>query len=432
MENIYGIDIFIGVVLVVSALLSFSRGFISEMLGIGSWFVALIVAFYAMPYLEPFVLNYVPKPLFANVLSLVVVSIVTLIVLTLICSKIETKVRKSVLNRLDHFLGFIFGIVRGIVILVLLYFLMMTLAPKYLDQLEKQSRAFPYLERVTQSVEQHLPQSLFDNPQESETSEDGKDSDEIEDLIKKLNTEFPEISFDEKMCMAGLKDLYVDLVEQRKNNELNRQIAEIKDYKLYNDIQDLFEQIEGNELYDAPLMLEWNVWRAMTMLDGGNIKANLNFDDFGQPLSAAQGNMADIVCDYGDFVLTVEVTLARGQKQYEMESEPVSRHLGKIKKSSNRPCYCLFIAPVINEACIAHFYALHNMNIAYYGGKSVIIPLPLSVFRKMVEDSYKASYIPNHEQVCRLFEYSEKLVQTCENELQWFNEIKRFAMNWLR
>ena len=109
MENIYGIDIFIGVVLVVSALLSFSRGFISEMLGIGSWFVALIVAFYAMPYLEPFVLNYVPKPLFANVLSLVVVSIVTLIVLTLICSKIETKVRKSVLNRLDHFLGFIFG-----------------------------------------------------------------------------------------------------------------------------------------------------------------------------------------------------------------------------------------------------------------------------------------------------------------------------------
>lgn len=188
MENIYGIDIFIGVVLVVSALLSFSRGFISEMLGIGSWFVALIVAFYAMPYLEPFVLNYVSKPLFANVLSLVVVSIVTLIVLTLICSKIETKVRKSVLNRLDHFLGFIFGIVRGIVILVLLYFLMMTLAPKYLDQLEKQSRAFPYLERVTQSVEQHLPQSLFDNPQESETSEDGKDSDEIEDLIKKLNT----------------------------------------------------------------------------------------------------------------------------------------------------------------------------------------------------------------------------------------------------
>ena len=251
-------------------------------------------------------------------------------------------------------------------------------------------------------------------------------------LMKKLHTEFPEVPFDEKLCLAGLKDLYIDLVEQRKNNELNRQIAEIKDYRLYNDIQDLFEQIERNGLYDAPLMLEWNVWRAMTMLDGGNIKANLNFDDFGKPISTAQGNMADIVCDYDDFILTVEVTLASGQKQYEMESEPVSRHLGKIKKSSNKPCYCLFIAPVINEACIAHFYALHNMNITYYGGRSVIVPLPLSVFRKMVEDSYKADYIPNHEQVHRLFEYSEKLVQTCENELQWFNEIKQFAMNWLK
>lgn len=55
----------------------------------------------------------------------------------------------------------------------------------------------------------------------------------------------------------------------------------------------------------------------MTMLDGGNIKANLKFDDFGNPMSTAQGNMADIVCDYEDFGLTVEVTMQSGQKQYE-------------------------------------------------------------------------------------------------------------------
>ena len=183
MENIYGVDIFIAVVLIVSALLSFFRGFISEMLGIGSWVIASIVGFYAMPYLEPFVLNYVPKPLFANLLSLIVITVVTLIVLTLICSKIEKKVRKSALNRLDHFLGFIFGIVRGIVILVLIYFMMMTLAPKYLEQLQKKSKAFPYLERVTESVKEHLPESLFDNPVETE-----QEPDEIEELIEKLNT----------------------------------------------------------------------------------------------------------------------------------------------------------------------------------------------------------------------------------------------------
>ena len=183
MENIYGVDVFIAVVLIVSALLSFSRGFISEMLGIGSWVIASIVGFYAMPYLEPFILNYVPKPLFANILSLIAVAIVTLVVLTLICSKIEKKVRKSALNRLDHFLGFIFGAVRGVVILVLLYFLIMTLAPKYLERLQKQSKTFPYLERVTQSVKGHLPESLFDNPVKKE-----QEPDEIEELIEKLNT----------------------------------------------------------------------------------------------------------------------------------------------------------------------------------------------------------------------------------------------------
>ena len=184
MENIYGVDVFIAVVLVVSALLSFFRGFISEMLGIGSWFIASIIGFYAMPYLEPFVLKYIPKPLFANILSLIVVAIVTLIILTLICSKIEKRVRKSALNRLDHFLGFIFGVLRGIVILVLIYFLMMTLAPKYLEQLQKRSKAFPYLERVTESVKEHLPESLFDNPVKK--AED-QEPDEIEELIEKLN-----------------------------------------------------------------------------------------------------------------------------------------------------------------------------------------------------------------------------------------------------
>ena len=184
MDNICGVDVFIAVVLLTSAVLSFFRGFVSEMLGVGSWIVAGVAGFYAMPYLEPFMLKYVHKPLFANLISLTVVAIVTLVVLTIVCSKITGKVRKSVLNRLDHFLGFIFGGLRGVVILVLIYFLMMTLAPKNLEQMQKKSKAFPYLERVTESVKEHLPESLFDNP----TKPEDKKSDEIEGLIEKLNT----------------------------------------------------------------------------------------------------------------------------------------------------------------------------------------------------------------------------------------------------
>lgn len=99
--------------------------------------------------------------------------------------------------------------------------------------------------------------------------------------MAKLHTEFPQIEFNREAEISKLKDLLADLTAQRKSDTLSRQVVEIKDYKLYDDIQNTFKQIEKKELYDAPLMLEWNTWRAMTMLDGGDIKANLIFDDLG-------------------------------------------------------------------------------------------------------------------------------------------------------
>lgn len=251
-------------------------------------------------------------------------------------------------------------------------------------------------------------------------------------IIDKLKKEFPAVSFKATMSVEKLKDILDDAITDRKEQTIANQVSELKDYKFYDDVQNTFKQIEDNSLYDPSLMLEWNVWRAMTMLDGGEIKANLKFDDFGNPMSTAQGNMSDIVCDYGDFGLSVEVTIASGQKQYEMEGEPVSRHLAKLKKATGKTTYCLFVAPTINEACVAHFYALHKMNIIYYGGKSTIVPLPLNIFKKMLEDSYKATYTPQPNHVKRFFERSNELVETCENEQEWYEQMKQEALNWLR
>lgn len=250
-------------------------------------------------------------------------------------------------------------------------------------------------------------------------------------LAERLSAEFPAFKVLPSTTIQEMKDALADLRETRKEEMLLQQVKEIKDYKLYDEIQNTYKQIVDNELYDAPLMLEWNTWRAMTMLDGGNVKANLNFDDFGNPISTAAGNMSDIVCDYGDFMLSVEVTMANGQKQYDMEGEPVSRHLGRLKKDSGKPCYCLFVAPNINEACVAHFYALHQMNISYYGGKSVIVPLPMKVFQKMLEDSYRAAYIPNPAHVKSFFEKSVEIIKASETETDWFEKMQQIAMNWL-
>lgn len=182
METIGGVDIFIASAILLSAILSFARGFTEEMLGIGAWMVAGTVGFYAMPLLVPYVSDYISKPILANLAIFFSVGLILLIILTLLFHKIGKKVKESSLNRLDHFLGFVFGLIRGVLILVLIYFIIMTLSPKTLEEYQQESKLFPYLERITENVRKQLPESLFDTPK----TRDGK-PDNIDELIEKLN-----------------------------------------------------------------------------------------------------------------------------------------------------------------------------------------------------------------------------------------------------
>lgn len=231
--------------------------------------------------------------------------------------------------------------------------------------------------------------------------------------------------------LEELKDLRDDIVKQHKDAVIHEQVAEIKSYALYSEIIDTFNEIIADEYYDAPLMFEYNTWRAMTMLDGGNIKGNFNFDDAGQPLSTAAGNMPDIECDYDDFALSVEVTLQAGQRQYESEGEPVARHYGQLKKRSGKDTYCLFIAPTINAATLAHFYGLNHLSIALYGGKSKIIPLELDQFMRLIENSYNYETQPEPKDIRRFLDYAIMLCEKATDENNWRSGIQACVDMWL-
>ena len=71
------------------------------------------------------------------------------------------------------------------------------------------------------------------------------------------------------------------------------------------------------------------------------------------------------------------------------------------------------------------------MNIAFYGGQSVIVPLELDVFINMVEQSYKAGYVPNPAQVKGIFDYSLEQAKSSNDENEWYAKIKEKALNWL-
>lgn len=270
--------------------------------------------------------------------------------------------------------------------------------------------------------EYHYTELLY-NSSEPKLLTDNKDL-----LVQKIKTEFG-VDVNAKADALELKELFIDKTVQRREEIISKQVSEIKNYMFYDDIQQSYNTLSDS--YDPSLLLEWNTWRAMTMLDGGNIKGNLKFDDTGNPLSTAQGNMADIVCDYGSFDLIVEVTMASGAKQFEMEGEPIMRHLGKHRKNVGKQTYCFFIAPRINENCIAYIWMLYRTPLPIYGGTCAILPLPLEVFKKMVDDSYKASYIPNPSHVEALCKKAEKLALESVDPNVWFKKLTDVALNWL-
>ena len=233
------------------------------------------------------------------------------------------------------------------------------------------------------------------------------------------------------VTVTGLKKRIKRTHEIQREAIVNSQITELKSFAKYDEVVGIFDSIKSKEVYDPPLALEWNAWRTMTMMDGGDIRANLTFDDAGNPLSTAPGNNADIVCDYGSFIITVEVTMMTGNKQFDAEGEPVARHLGIIKAKTGKDAFCLFVAPRINASTISHFFMLHRTNVKYYGGKSVVIPLTLDRFVGMLTQSKNNGSIPSPDKLRSFCEYSMSAANAAADEEEWYATISRRADGWL-
>jgi membrane protein required for colicin V production len=110
----------IGIVLL-SGLLAMVRGFTREVLAIGSWAVAAVVAYFAYPKAAPLVIQYIVKqpPAVVNGIALGGVFLVTLFIAYIITSKLSDFILDSRVGALDRTLGFIFGAARGFLLAVI-------------------------------------------------------------------------------------------------------------------------------------------------------------------------------------------------------------------------------------------------------------------------------------------------------------------------
>ena len=270
---------------------------------------------------------------------------------------------------------------------------------------------------------------------------------EIANLVKAISSKalLPKEQLDiyrqEKLVSATVSQLKEnrDKLEKLLADDARQiQITALQSYSLYDDIIRMYEKIVHRADYDIPdkpLFFEWNTWRAFAMLDDGEIACNAVLDREGKPLSTAPGGMPDGVGYYENFVLTIEVTLARGERQFETENESVPRHLGKIIKSmrengDERPAFGFFIASGLNMSTVAHFYALRRSNVLHYGGKAKIVPLDLSAFKRMLTVARDSGGM-KAVQLFTFLRWIDEKADRVENEREWYLAIDRKIPNWL-
>lgn len=148
---------------------------------------------------------------------------------------------------------------------------------------------------------------------------------------------------------------------------------------------------------EAPAYFEWVLWRAFLAIDS---LANKPYDarrfkidqDF-LPVGTAPGGGPDLIFEFADFVIVVEVTLTESSRQESAEGEPVRRHVADFVTKYKKPVYGLFIANKIDSNTAETF----RIGVWYAKDDSKmrldIVPITLMQFKSFFEALFKFGHV---------------------------------------
>ena len=166
MEGFTIIDGVVALVIVLSGLLAYSRGFVREALAIAGWVVAAILAFMFAPQVQPLIkeIPYVGDFIAESCdLGLVgaffAVFALGLIVASLITPLFSSALQRSFLGGIDQGLGFLFGVARGILLVAVAYFVYETVISAQDIQVIDDSRSARIFASLTGTVENQDPEA---------------------------------------------------------------------------------------------------------------------------------------------------------------------------------------------------------------------------------------------------------------------------------
>ena len=168
MDGFTIIDGVVAGVIILSALLAYSRGFVREGMAILGWVLAAVLAFVFAPQVEPLVKeipvlgDYLADSCeLAVIAAFAAVFAVALVVVALFTPLFASMVQQSALGGIDQALGFIFGVLRGILLVAIAFFVYETVMVNQSIDMVDQSRSAQVFSRMTQQIEDRDPQQAL-------------------------------------------------------------------------------------------------------------------------------------------------------------------------------------------------------------------------------------------------------------------------------
>lgn len=151
---------------------------------------------------------------------------------------------------------------------------------------------------------------------------------------------------------------------------------------------------------EAPAYFEWILWRAFLAINSLINKPyearRFKVDQDFLPVGTAPGNGPDLIFEFEDFVLVVEVTLTDNSRQEAAEGEPVRRHVANLVSHYQKKVYGLFIANRIDSNTAETF----RIGIWYARDDSRmqldIIPLTLKQFKEVFTTLFQSEPVDVH------------------------------------
>jgi membrane protein required for colicin V production len=238
------LDVVTGVILFLSMLIAWFRGFIREVLTIFGLIGAGIAALTGAPYAVPYTITWFPKvdaegneqllfgiisyDIIAAGLSYLLIFIFVYIILSLCAHWLATTAKESGLGALDRSLGLLFGLTRAVVLIGLLFIpFHIFLDDDKDEETQKQKEAwfgdsitYPYVDYTARVMRAVIPNPLEseegeDKGEDTQTSsEEGAESDKplsLKDMLQKQAIESimktQDVLKDEQIDLEALKDL---------------------------------------------------------------------------------------------------------------------------------------------------------------------------------------------------------------------------------